>query len=79
MVLEETGRNLTASPLYATAVVGASALLLGGSDQQKQALLPELAAGRLTLALALEDVPPRAVGHWSCCLEESHPCELEPF
>ena len=55
VVLEETGRTLTASPLYATAVVGASALMLGGSEQQKATLLPELAAGRLTLALALEE------------------------
>ena len=55
VVLEETGRTLTASPLYATAVVGASALMLGGSEQQKTTLLPELAAGRLTLALALEE------------------------
>jgi acyl-CoA dehydrogenase len=55
VVLEETGRTLTASPLYATAVVGASALMLGGREQQKETLLPELAAGRLTLALALEE------------------------
>jgi acyl-CoA dehydrogenase len=55
VVLEETGRTLTASPLYASAAVGASAILLGGSDRQKEALLPEIAAGRLTLALALEE------------------------
>ena len=30
VVLEETGRTLTASPLFASAVVGASAILLGG-------------------------------------------------
>jgi acyl-CoA dehydrogenase len=55
LVLEEAGRTLAASPLWASAVVGASALLLGGSSAQKQALLPEIAAGRLTLALALEE------------------------
>jgi alkylation response protein AidB-like acyl-CoA dehydrogenase len=55
VVLEETGRTLAASPLYASAAVGASALLLGGSEAQKQALLPEVAAGGLTLALALEE------------------------
>ena len=32
VVLEETGRTLTASPLLASAVVGASAILLGGSE-----------------------------------------------
>ena len=55
VVLEECGRTLAASPLFATAVVGVSALLLGGSNEQKQALLPDIAAGKLTLALALEE------------------------
>ena len=34
VVMEEAGRTLTASPLFASAVVGASALLLGGSEEQ---------------------------------------------
>lgn len=55
VVIEETGRTLTASPLIASAVVGASAILLGGSETQKETLLPEIAAGTLTLALALEE------------------------
>jgi alkylation response protein AidB-like acyl-CoA dehydrogenase len=55
VVLEESGRTLTASPLFASAVVGASAVLLGGSEQQKQMLLPQIASGDLTLALALEE------------------------
>jgi acyl-CoA dehydrogenase len=55
VVLEESGRTLTASPLFASAVVCASALLQGGSPQQKESLLPEIAAGNLTLALALEE------------------------
>lgn len=55
VVLEESGRTLTASPLIASAVVGASAILLGGSESQKEALLPLVAAGELTLALALEE------------------------
>ncbi len=54
-VLEETGRNLTASPLLASAVLGASAVLLGGDAEQKAAILPRVAAGELTLALALEE------------------------
>ena len=54
-VLEETGRTLTASPLLASAVVGAYAILLGGSEQQKNELLPDVASGELTLALALEE------------------------
>ena len=54
-ILEETGRHLTASPLLATAVVGASAIVLGGSDSQKESILPGVAQGTLTLALALEE------------------------
>jgi alkylation response protein AidB-like acyl-CoA dehydrogenase len=55
VVMEECGRTLAASPLFASAVVGASAILLGGSEAQKANLLPRIAAGKLTLALALEE------------------------
>lgn len=55
VVLEECGRTLAASPLFATTVVGASAILLGGNEQQRATLLPEIAQGGLTLALALEE------------------------
>ena len=57
VVLEEFGRTLTASPLFATAVIGASTILLGGSEAQKESLLPAVAGGNLTLALALEEHP----------------------
>ncbi|RLQ23792.1 acyl-CoA dehydrogenase [Seongchinamella sediminis] len=55
VVMEESGRTLTASPLFASAVVGASAILLAGNEAQKNALLPAIAVGELTLALALEE------------------------
>jgi len=55
VVMEEAGRTLTASPLLSTAVIGASAILLGGNAAQRQALLPGIASGELTLALALEE------------------------
>ncbi len=54
-VIEESGHTLTASPLFATVVLGASALILGGSEEQKKTLLPAVATGELTLALALEE------------------------
>jgi acyl-CoA dehydrogenase len=54
-LVQQCGHTLTASPLIATAVIGASALLLGGSDAQKETLLPQVASGKLTLALALEE------------------------
>jgi alkylation response protein AidB-like acyl-CoA dehydrogenase len=55
VVLEESGRTLTASPLFASAAVGASAVLLGGSEALKQTLLPDIAGGKMTTALALEE------------------------
>ncbi len=55
VVTEETGRTLTASPLYASVWVGGTVINLGGSDAQKGELLPQVAAGELLLALALEE------------------------
>ena len=55
VVTEETGRTLTASPLFATVWVGGTAINVGGSDEQKSELLPQVAAGELLLALALEE------------------------
>lgn len=69
VVMEESGRTLTASPLFATAVVGASALLLGGSEAGKESLLPALAAGELTLALALEESHHHRPHHIATTLE----------
>ncbi|MBT4494745.1 MAG: acyl-CoA dehydrogenase family protein [Gammaproteobacteria bacterium] len=57
LVLEEAGRQLTASPLFASALVGASALLLGGSDEQKQAWLPKIVDGSAILTLAVDEGP----------------------
>lgn len=57
VVLEETGRNLVASPLVATVLLGASAINLLGSEAQKQALLPNIVNGDLLLALALDEQP----------------------
>jgi acyl-CoA dehydrogenase len=55
VVTEETGRTLTASPLYGSVWVGGTVINLGGSDAQKGELLPQVAAGELLLALALEE------------------------
>lgn len=63
-VLEEFGRSLTASLLQASVVLGGAAVELAGSESQKQELLPMLAAGELTLALALErKLSPRSTLH----------------
>ena len=55
VVTEETGRTLTASPLYATVWLAGSVLNIGGSDAQKSDLLPKVTTGQLLLALALEE------------------------
>ncbi len=55
VVTEETGRTLTASPLFATVWTGGTVINIGGSDAQKSELLPLIAGGQLLLALALEE------------------------
>jgi len=55
LILEESGRTLTPSPLLGTALTGAAALLIGGSPEQKAAVLPALAAGERILSLACDE------------------------
>lgn len=57
VILEETGRQLTASPLFASALAGASAILLGGSESQKQDILPRIVDGTRILTLAVDEGP----------------------
>ena len=46
--------------LFASALVGASALLLGGNESQKQNWLPGIAAGSRILTLAVDEGPHHA-------------------
>jgi len=55
IVLEETGRTLTPSPLPGTAMVAVAALTLAGSDSQCSSVLPGIAAGEKILALACDE------------------------
>ena len=55
IVLEQTGRQLTASPLFASALVGATALVLGGNDAQKQSYLPGIVDGSAIFTLAVDE------------------------
>lgn len=57
VILEELGRQLTASPLFASALVGATAVLLGGNAQQKQNFLPKIVDGSEILTLAVDESP----------------------
>ena len=52
LLAEQFGRGLVMSPYLATVVLGANAVLHGGSEEQKRALLPQVAEGRLKLAFA---------------------------
>ncbi|MFI9822885.1 acyl-CoA dehydrogenase family protein [Streptomyces sp. NPDC052013] len=53
LACEETGRVLAPSPLLATTVLTAPLLLALGTDAQRARLLPRLASGALTAALAV--------------------------
>ncbi|MDE2466563.1 MAG: acyl-CoA/acyl-ACP dehydrogenase [Alphaproteobacteria bacterium] len=55
LVLEETGRTLTASPLLSTALVATAALLQAGNDRQKAEWLPKFAVGEALGALAVDE------------------------
>ncbi|MBK6511870.1 MAG: acyl-CoA dehydrogenase family protein [Haliea sp.] len=55
LVLEQAGRNLSATPLQSTVLVAATVIAELGSEQQKQALLPAIAAGGKIVSLALQE------------------------
>ena len=57
VVLEQLGRQLVASPLFASAMAGSSALLLAGSEEQKRTLLPKVVDGTEILSLAVDEGP----------------------
>lgn len=57
VVLEELGRTLTPSPLFATSVVCATLLNKSGNESQKKEYLTKIASGEITMAFALEEGP----------------------
>ena len=54
-IVEQTGRTLTASPLFATAILGVTAINAAGSEAQKTELLGAIAGGEITTALAVDE------------------------
>jgi alkylation response protein AidB-like acyl-CoA dehydrogenase len=56
LILEETGRTLTASPILACSAA-AGAIVLGGNDAQKANWLPRIASGETVGALAVDEGP----------------------
>lgn len=55
IVLEEMGRALLCAPYFSSVVLAATAILNAGSEVQKQALLPAIAAGVTTATLAFTE------------------------
>lgn len=56
LLLEETGRRVARIPVFESAFLGAQILARFGSDAQKSAYLPKLAAGELILGAALSEL-----------------------
>jgi pimeloyl-CoA dehydrogenase small subunit len=52
LVMEAFGRVLALEPYLATVVLGGTVLQLAGSEDQKNAILPQVVEGRITLAFA---------------------------
>ena len=55
IVLEEMGRGLFCAPFFSTAALATTAILNAGTEEQKQALLPSIAAGDTTATLAFSE------------------------
>ena len=55
LVLEQAGRNLSASPLQSTVLVAATLVAELGNARQKEALLPAIAGGECLVSLALQE------------------------
>jgi alkylation response protein AidB-like acyl-CoA dehydrogenase len=60
IVLEEMGRSLLCAPFFSTAVLATGAILNAGTEAEKQALLPGIAAGDTIATLAWVEDP----AHW---------------
>ena len=55
IVLEEMGRALLCAPYFASAVLAATAIMHAGTEAQKRALLPDIAAGETIATLAFTE------------------------
>lgn len=55
IAVEEMGRALLCAPYFASTVMAATAILKAGSEDQKQLLLPDIAAGETITTLAVAE------------------------
>jgi alkylation response protein AidB-like acyl-CoA dehydrogenase len=63
LLMEEMGAACFCSPFFATVALGASAITLGGTHEQKDEYLPLIAGGELTATLALTEKSGRIDTH----------------
>ena len=55
LVVEEMGRALLCAPYFSSTVLAASTILNAGTEEQKQTLLPQIAAGETVATLAFTE------------------------
>ena len=55
IAVEEMGRALLCAPYFASTVLATTSILKAGTDAQKRALLPDIAAGKAVAALAFTE------------------------
>ena len=55
LVMEEMGRALLCAPFLSSIALGANAILTGGTDEQREGLLPGIASGDVRAALAFAE------------------------
>ena len=63
LIMEAMGRNLSAAPMLSTAILGATALVAGGSPEQQAKYLPLIAEGQRLFALAADEAARHAPAH----------------
>jgi len=71
LILEQAGRNLSASPLESTVLLGATAIAQLGTEAQREQLLPALAAGERIVTLALQERSHHAPLQTACTARRS--------
>jgi acyl-CoA dehydrogenase len=55
LIQEAIGRNLSVSPFLSSAILSATAIARGGTEEQKAALLPGIAAAEMIVTLAADE------------------------
>jgi alkylation response protein AidB-like acyl-CoA dehydrogenase len=63
LVIQEIGRNLTASPFLASSVVAVTAIVHGGDQAQQAQLLPAVARGEHIASLAVDEASKHRPDH----------------